>query len=511
LRSRSKKAIANISTSLLLQLVTIITGLIIPRLIISSFGSGVNGLISSINQFLSFIVLFEAGVGGVTRAALYKPLANKDIESVSRITKAAENFFRTVGLIFTGYLIVLSLLYPFIVKDGFNIIFTLSLVLIIGISTFVQYFFGITYQILLNADQKQYFNSCLQIIAIVLNSIISVILIKVGAPIHIVKLGSAIIYIAKPIILYIYVNRNYKIIRNIIPDDSAIKQKWDGFGHHISYLIRLHSDIIILTLFANMREISVYSVYFMIINGIEQLILTLSSGLEATFGNILAKEENESLKRNFSIFEFVSYSSTTILYTCTAVLIIPFVKIYTHNITDVDYIRHLFAYLFIAGHALYCIRMPYYCLVRAAGHYKQTKKIAIAEAMISVSVSVILTYKFGIIGVAAGSLCAMLFGMTSYMIYLSNNILKKNFTSFLKRFCICIVNCVLILSLNKILNLHYVGTYSNWVLNAFMITIVAIFVTVGTGIIFYTEDIKNIINIFKTLIRNKIRKQPADF
>ena len=40
-----------------------------------AYGSDVNGLVSSITQFLGYIALVEGGVGGVIRAALYKPLA----------------------------------------------------------------------------------------------------------------------------------------------------------------------------------------------------------------------------------------------------------------------------------------------------------------------------------------------------------------------------------------------------------------------------------------------------
>ena len=57
---RSKKALKNIISSLLLQLITIICGLILPRAIIGEYGSNVNGLISSITQFLTYITLLES-------------------------------------------------------------------------------------------------------------------------------------------------------------------------------------------------------------------------------------------------------------------------------------------------------------------------------------------------------------------------------------------------------------------------------------------------------------------
>ena len=82
---RSKKAIKNIITSLLQQVVTVICGLIVPRAIIGTFGSSVNGLVSSINQFLSYITLLEAGIGPVIKSALYKPIAKKDKIEIEKI------------------------------------------------------------------------------------------------------------------------------------------------------------------------------------------------------------------------------------------------------------------------------------------------------------------------------------------------------------------------------------------------------------------------------------------
>ena len=65
---RSKKAVKNIVTSLLQQLVSIICGLIVPRAIIGAFGSNVNGLIASITQFLGYITLLEVGIGPVIKS-----------------------------------------------------------------------------------------------------------------------------------------------------------------------------------------------------------------------------------------------------------------------------------------------------------------------------------------------------------------------------------------------------------------------------------------------------------
>ena len=138
---RSKKAFANIITSLTLQLITAICGFIVPRYILMAFGSNVNGLTASITQFLGYIALIEGGIGGVTRAALYKPLAKNNVAELSEKIKATEIFFKKLAYIFIIYMLILSATYPMIVKNDFEWLYTASLVIILGVSTFVQYYF----------------------------------------------------------------------------------------------------------------------------------------------------------------------------------------------------------------------------------------------------------------------------------------------------------------------------------------------------------------------------------
>ncbi len=57
---RSKKVILNIISSLMLQITILICGFVVPKLIITNFSSNVNGLISSITQFLAYISLLES-------------------------------------------------------------------------------------------------------------------------------------------------------------------------------------------------------------------------------------------------------------------------------------------------------------------------------------------------------------------------------------------------------------------------------------------------------------------
>lgn len=118
--SRSKKAFRNTMCQLLLEAITAICGLILPRLILSYFGSTYNGIVQSISQFISCIALLKSGIGSVTRAALYKPLSKNDSIGISEIINATEQFMRRIAVIFGIFVVAFACVYPLIVSEDFS-------------------------------------------------------------------------------------------------------------------------------------------------------------------------------------------------------------------------------------------------------------------------------------------------------------------------------------------------------------------------------------------------------
>ena len=104
---RKKRLVYNTVSSLVYQVITIICGFVLPRLILGAFGSNVNGLVNSIVQFLGIISFLELGVGAVVQSSLYKPLAENKRDDVSKIISSANKFFRRLGQILAVYVVIL--------------------------------------------------------------------------------------------------------------------------------------------------------------------------------------------------------------------------------------------------------------------------------------------------------------------------------------------------------------------------------------------------------------------
>ncbi|MBP3939668.1 MAG: polysaccharide biosynthesis C-terminal domain-containing protein [Clostridia bacterium] len=509
---RSKKALMNTVTSLLLQFVTVISGFIVPRIIIGTYGSDVNGLTASITQFLGYIALFEAGVAGVVRAAMYKPLADKNTTKLSGIVRATENFFRKIAFIFVGYMLVLAAVFPILVNNSFDWLFTASLVVIIGISTFAQYYFGMTYTVLIHADQRRYVASYLQIFTIILNAILVVVFAHFGASIHWLKLGTASVYVLRPIVLNLYVKRRYTLDKSAKPDKEAIKQRWDGLGHHIAYFVNLNADVVILTLVSkissafSIAEVSVYTVYHAVVYGIVNITGSFSTGMEAGFGNMIAKGEKENLNKKFALYEFIYYTVVTVMFTCAGILILPFVRVYTAGINDVEYIRPVFAYIIVCAYAAYALRSPYNTLTLAAGHYKQTRNGAFAEAGINVVVSVICVFIWGIVGVAIGTLAAMVFRTVQYAWYLSKNILERSFNVFIKRVVMAVaVSAISILTVYFVPKVA-VNSYATWAMFAVEAAVIVVAITIIFNLLFAKKELFDTIKYIKTTFLKRRKK-----
>ncbi len=509
---RGKKALLNSAASLLLEFVSVVCGFIVPRLIIGTYGSDVNALTSSITQFLSYIALVEAGVGGVIRAALYKPLADNNRSEISSIIVATEKFFRRIALVFVAYTVVLAGVFPVLVNKDFDRLFTSALVLIIALSTFAQYYFGVTYSVLVQADQRRYVTSFLQIGTIILNAVMVVIFIRLGASIHILKLATSLIYVLRPVILNIYVRKKYSIDKSAVPDDKAVEQRWDGLGHHIAYFVNLNTDVVILTVVAKLSqtlalaEVSVYTVYYSVVNGIMKVASSLSSGVEAALGNMLAKKEYDNLNKKFNLYEFASFTLVTFLFTCAGLLIVPFMKVYMRGVTDADYIRPVFGYVLVLANAMYSIRIPYHSVVYAAGHYKQTRNGAFAEAGINIAVSAILVPFYGIVGVAVGTLVAMTFRTIQYVFYLSKNILNRKIGFFFKRMAVSLLIAAASTAITYFVPDFGMKSYIDWIIYACIVAVTVLAVTCIFSIIFSKKEFMSTVAILRKTVFSKIKK-----
>lgn len=498
--NRRRRLIFNTASSLIFQITTIICGFILPRLILRSFGSEVNGLVTSIGQFLAVISFLELGVGAVVQSALYKPLAEKDVLRVSQIITSAGKFFKNLARVLLVYILFLIAAYPYIAKQDFGWFYTAALIGAISISLLAQYYFGIVDRLLLSADQHGYIHYIAQTCTLIANTIVCAALIYSGGTIHIVKLTTSLIYLVRPLALRIYVQKHYSIDRKAAYTEEPIQQKWNGAAQHIAAVVLDGTDSIVLTAFASLSDVSIYSVYNLVAAGVKQLLVSMTGGIQSLMGEMLAKKETEELYRFFGWIEWLIHTGTLFIFGCTSVLIVPFVHVYTKGIHDADYIQPLFAILITLAQAGHCLRLPYNLLILAGGHYRQTQRNYIVAAVLNIAISILTVKAYGLIGVAIGTLAAMAYQTVWMAWYISGNVINWPFKKFLSQCAVDIVTFLAAYLLSSRLELGTV-TYLGWIVLGVKVSGIWLMVVLAVNYVARTQYIVKLLK--PILVSNK--------
>ena len=121
-----------------------------------------------------------------------------------------------------------------------------------------EHFIGMTYKLYLQADQKNYIVSYIQIITYILNTISIFILIKLNCDIRIVKLVSSVIFISRPIIQSIYVKKKLKLNLKEYDENYKLIGQKHGLSQHIAGVINTNIDVVLLTIFTPLINVSIY-------------------------------------------------------------------------------------------------------------------------------------------------------------------------------------------------------------------------------------------------------------
>ncbi|TKI71687.1 polysaccharide transport protein [Lysinibacillus mangiferihumi] len=500
---RTRKILLNLFSNVVLQVVTAVINFILPRLFMTTYGSATNGLVTSIKQFLGYLKIVEAGIGSASVAALYKPLAMNDKQQINGILSATHYFYRRSGMVFVVLVALLAMFYPLLVKEDVSPLTAFYMVLILGISGVWEYFLIGKYYVLLTADQKSYIVFRIQTGLLVVSTMLSLTLLTLGFSIIIVVGSSSILLLLDILFLKVYVQKKYPYFNSkVTPNTPAIKKRWDALIHQIASLVVFNTPFMLITVFLGLAEVSVFTVYNMVFNAVTLFISAFSGAMLAAFGDILVKEEKEALQRHFHHFECIFFAVVAFGYTCTALLILPFITIYTAGVEDANYIRPWLAALFVIVGIANAIRIPANTLVNSAGHFKETKNRAIIEAAINLSVSFVLVQFFGAEGILIGGLCSYAYRTCDLILYTSKEILKTSVRITVKKI---VLNCVLAFIAASpflfLIELHIVSAKA-WFLAAICISLWTILVVVMGNLLFQPTTMREILLHLKRVIFN---------
>lgn len=478
-------------------------GLITPRLMLQYYGSETNGLITSITQFISYFSLIEAGLSGSCIYSLYKPLAEQDTAGINGIVSAAKKVYTKLGFVFTGLVFLFAVIYSSIVTvGGLSTADVFFLVLVMGVSGALEFFTMSKYRVLLTADQRSYAISLATIVGTLINAAVIVVCSTHQFNIVWLKTIATLSVFARSLILSLYLHRHYRYINFKAPPDlHALDKRWDALYMQVLWSLQSGVPVVFATFFTGMVQVSIYSVYNMVILGINNVLSIFMSGLQAAFGDMLVRDNKAHLQKIYGQFLFAYYTLVALVYSVTAVMLLPFIRNYTADLPDASlYLLPVLAVLALVNGLLFTAKTPQGMITIAAGMYKETRWQTTIQAAILVVGGLILTPLWGLNGMLIAAIASNGYRLVDFVVFVSKHITNLSVWSTVRHLLRVAVHIAIVFLLFYWIPLPNNG-YGQWVVSALLVFAVSAVLSLGECLLLYRQDTKELFARVRQVIR----------
>lgn len=432
---RIKSSVKNTVAALFSNLITIVIGIVAQTYFIKLLGVeylGLNGLFTNI---ISMLGIVELGIGSAITYNLYKPIANKDEETIQSLLHFYKKAYRIIATII---ILISIIIIPFLpnlvgkitIKTNIYIIYMLFVIDIVC-SYFLSYKRGMLY-----ADQQGYIINLVHVLCLIILNILQILFLYITKNYYLYLIIKITMRIIENIIITIIINYRYSFLRekSIKPLEKNIKNDIISkvkalFFHKIAGFVISGTDNIIISKYLGIITVGLYSNYYLIINSIQTVFNQTLVALTPSIGNLLT--ENQS-KKNYDIFKkirFLNFWFSTFTAVSLMLIMDSFITIWLGK----KYILpKMVLLMLVINYFIQTMRNSYSIFKEAAGIFYEDRFVPIIESVLNVLASIILLKYFGLAGVFMGTITSSLvLWCYSYPKYIYKDLFKQKYKNYI--------------------------------------------------------------------------------
>lgn len=481
---RTKKSLYNTIASIFSLMIPSLLSLVLTNQILFNYGSDVNGIFVTINQIIALLVLLEGGFTLATNVALFKPYNEKSFDVANSILSATSKAFNIVGIIYGSVTIILAIMLPNILKSNVANETITQLLLLASLNTLYSFFFEYKLRVLFQTSQQEYVILMINAISSFIGYGFAILAVWMGYSIVIVRIALLVpILLRFPIILYLHKKKFPWVRFNAKPDFKAIKGTVDVFVQKLSDILFFNTPVIVIAIVSGTMYASVYAIYNSIYSLIRNIIYSFVMAPYNAFGQMIVENGKKSIIELFHIYQLIVMVISSILLSTTTILILPFIRVFTKNVNDVNYIDSTIAFLFLISGLLEIIHISSRGILNISGNFKFLKKVVTFAALVNVIISIILTQTIGIYGVIWGTIAGY-FVLTPLTVYYTHvKFLECGFQDFISIVIPNVIMSIVMVLISFKLNLQ-VNNYGDFLLKSILVLAIVSILTVSINFIF---------------------------
>ena len=388
---RTQKSIINVIASVGTNAIILITAFIVQKALVSTMGgdyNGINGLFSSI---ISMMSLADLGIGTAIIYHMYQPVAERDTAKINTLL----HFYKKCYIVISGVVlligVVVGLFLPILVgdveiPDSIYLIYALFLV-----DCLCSYFLAYK-KSLLYADMMNYIPDTIYFVTYLIQNALQVYVLVAFHNFILFLIVKTMGKVVSNLLISLYISKKYPFTREkkVEPVSEEIRTdivtKVKGLlCHKLGKMLVTGSDSIVITGVLGLGVMNLYTNYHLIIGGITALLNRIFETLTNSVGNFLLdsnRERNREIYRKIDFINFWCFGCVTVgMYA----VLQPMVNFYMEG-----------------------MRASVNTFKEAAGIFHEDRRIPLVEAIVNLTVSIVLARLMGAAGVFLGTILSSL-------------------------------------------------------------------------------------------------------
>ncbi len=507
---RKDKAIKNIITNLFYYCINSILGLVGRKIFCDYLSTDIVGLNGLLTSIISMLSLAELGLGSAVGYQLYRPLAEHDYEKASSIICFLKKAYCVLGcFIFILGIFALPFLHIMVEGNEINMSYIYTVYFIILIDAAISYFF--TYRrILLISDQNEFKVKRIDILVLVFTVTLQcLVLVKTKNYIFYLIVRLVCVLIGN-ICIHIYAGKEYSFIKDkhalrmdkgdkkiLVNDVKAL------FVMRIAIYCVSGTDNLLLSFFAGLEAVAIYSNYSLIILAVTNIFGNIFASITANLGNYIITEDNNKVYILYKKIFFANFVIATYLAVSMITVFNNFIQVWVGE-----------NYLWSIGIVAILVLNNYLSMMRksteafrcAAGLFSPRpllKYVTLLEGFVNVVASIILVKVFGleISGIFLGTSISTLISTVIVPWIVYRYLFKKNLIEYFTYFLKYLVVTIFLASLSYFI-MNKIGTGIQ-VVNVLLAIVISCITTFVGIILLYGKNDE--FKYWKELIFSKIR------
>ena len=506
-QARTKKSICNMFMALIYNVVTIVLGFYVRKLFLDSLGVTILGYNSTFSSILGMLNLAELGIGMAVTYKLYEPIVRQDYNIIVAYVDIYKKLYYGVGafILFAGLLIIPFL--PIIVKEGYdNWMYLSSIYVLQLLATVVTYWFSYK-RIVFSVYQDNYITSIIDSAVFVIIFLLQVTVLFCLCNYYIYLCLSIIKVILSNVIVSVVCEKKYSHLKLKCKNRSvkfALKDlKKDIMNVLVARLgayVLNSTDALVISTIMGAVATGYMTNYSIIFTSFQSMILFMLVTIQPSLGNKIICEKERH------VVEKVIFKCTYFTLFITSMFCIPAFFLIDHFIVlwlSEDFVlNHTIAFLFSFNVYLAIMSNPINLLFGALGYYKYDKYIVGISAILNITLSIIMVFQWGIVGVLLGTTIAWLLYWISRVFILYKKYYQFSVIGYFKWIVRCIgatmISAIIVFLLDLKLSAMEV-TWGTFVLKGFLFVMLIFFVDI---IVFLkTDELRYGVSVINKLIK----------